>query len=105
MPVVIAITSLHGCVTAFKNVGFTGGYSETQLDKNVFKVSLRGNRYSSRDRVSDFTLLRSAELALENGYKIIAIIDEGRYTSTSTYTTPTTSHTTGMFCFTRNGSF
>ena len=86
---------LQGCVTAYQKSGFSGGYSETQLDENVFIVSFRGNGYTGRERVADFTLLRSAELALENGYKYFAIINANSYTSHSTYTTPTTSYTTG----------
>lgn len=86
---------LQGCATAYQESGISGGYSETQLDENVFNVSFRGNGYTGSDRVADFTLLRSAELALENGYRYFAIIDANSYTSHSTYTTPTTSYTTG----------
>jgi hypothetical protein len=86
---------LQGCATSYQKTGFSGGYSETQLDENVFTVSFRGNGYTGRERVADFTLLRSAELTLEKGYQYFAIIDENSYTSNSTYTTPTTSHTTG----------
>lgn len=94
---VIAIVAflVQGCATGYHSSGFSGGYSETQLDENVFKISFRGNGYTGRERVADFTLLRSAELALENGYKYFVIIDANSYTSNSTYTTPTTSHTTG----------
>ncbi len=93
--ILLVVLFFQGCATAYKSVGFTGGYSETQLDKNVFKVSFRGNGYTRRERVSDFTLLRSAELTLENGYKYFVIIDENSHVSHSSYTTPTTSHTTG----------
>ena len=86
---------LQGCATSYQKNSFTGGYSETQLDKNVFNVSFRGNGYTGRERVADFTLLRSAELTLENGFQYFAIIDANSYTSNSTYTTPTTSQTTG----------
>lgn len=85
---------MQGCATGYKSNGFTGGYSETQLDENVFKVSFRGNGYTRRERAEDFTLLRSAELALENGYKYFVIIDSSSHTRNSTYTTPVTSHTT-----------
>ena len=85
---------LYGCATPYQTTGFRGGFSETQLDKNVFKVSFNGNGYTSRERTSDFVLLRSAELALENGYEYFAIIDERSDTSYSTYTTPTQTHTT-----------
>lgn len=86
---------IQSCSTPYKGSGFRGGYSETQLDENVFKVSFRGNGYTGRERVSAFTLLRCAELALENGYKYFVIIDANSYTSNSIYTTPTTFNTTG----------
>jgi len=99
MKYLIAITILalilQGCATSYQKTGFTGGYSETQLDENVFSVSFRGNCYTGRERVADFTLLRSAELTLENGFQYFSIIDANSYTSNSTYTTPTTSQTTG----------
>ncbi len=93
--IIISIVALfiQGCATAYQCSGFSGGYSETQLDENVFKVSFRGNGYTGRERVSDFTLLRSAELALDNGYKYFVIIDADSYTSNVTYTAPTTYNT------------
>jgi len=85
---------LSGCATSYQGDGFTGGYSETQLDENVFNVSFRGNEFTRRDRVADFTLLRSAELTLENGFNYFVVIDANSYTTTSTHTTPTTTNTT-----------
>jgi hypothetical protein len=94
--ILIALVVLfQGCATAYQESGLTGGYSETQLDRNVFNVSFKGNGFTSRKRVADFTLLRSAELTLENGYKYFAIIDADSHTSHSSYTTPTRSHTIG----------
>lgn len=94
---ILVLASLQGCATAYKSNGFSGGYSETQIDENVYKVTFRGNGYTSRERASDFTLLRSAELTLQGGYKYFAVIDANSYTSNSTYTTPTTSNTTASF--------
>ena len=90
----LVMAFLQGCATTYQGSGFSGGYSETQLDENVFKVTFRGNGYTSRERASDFALLRSAELTLQSGYKYFAVIDANSYTSNSTYTTPTTSNTT-----------
>lgn len=86
---------IMGCATAYQKSGFRGGYSETQLDENVFNISFTGNGYTTRERVTDFTLLRSAELTLENGYIYFAVVDTNSYTENSTYTTPTRSYTTG----------
>lgn len=90
-----AVVLIQGCATPYKSSGFRGGFSETRLDENVFKVSFRGNGYTGSERASDFALLRCAELTLEKGYGYFIIIDGNSYTSQSTYTTPTTTHTTG----------
>ena len=96
---------LQGCETAYQSYGFAGGYSETQLDTNVFKVAFRGNGYTGSERASDFTLLRCAELALQNGYKYFVVIDANSYTSNSTYTTPTTYNTTANVYGTGNYAY
>jgi len=93
----IAIVSiaLLGCATPYQRIGLTGGYSETQLGDNVFHVSFRGNGYTSYERASDFALLRSAELALEHGFRYFVIVESQKRTKIVTHTTPSTSYTTG----------
>jgi type II secretory pathway pseudopilin PulG len=89
LPILILFSVLlSGCATNYQSNSFTGGYSETQLDENVFKVAFRGNGYTGRERVADFTLLRSAVLAMQSGYKYFVIVDANSYTSNSTYTSP-----------------
>lgn len=101
----LVLVFFQGCATSYQKDGLTGGYSETQLDENVFKVSFRGNGYTRRDRVADFTLLRSAELALENGFNFFVIIDSNSYTSTSAHTTPTRTNTTANVYGTGNYAY
>ncbi len=93
--VIIAAAMLSGCATTYQKQSFTGGYSETQLGENIFQVSFKGNRYTSRERVSDFTLLRSAEIAIENGFRYFVVVDSEKYSKIGTLTTPTISQTTG----------
>lgn len=92
---IMAIVFLVGCATAYQQQGLTGGFSETQLDDNVWRVSFKGNAYTSRDRAADFTLLRSAELALDNGYYYFVIVDSEKYSKNSSFTTPTQVNTYG----------
>jgi len=82
-----------GCATKYQSQGFTGGYEETQLSKNVFTVSFKGNGYTSSTRAKDFTLLRSAEVTLENGFKFFSIISAD--SSMSYMTTSSQYKTTG----------
>lgn len=85
---------LSGCATAYQPQGLSGGYSETQLGENIFQVSFRGNGYTRGERASDFALLRSAEIATENGFRYFIVVESGTDSSLSTYTTPRQSYTT-----------
>lgn len=89
--IVLLSLLMSACATPYQSQGFTGGFSETQLDENVFQVTFRGNGYTSRERTADFTLLRSAELALERGFAYFVVVDSQQYSRVGTYTTP--SHT------------
>ena len=86
---------LMGCATGYQKRGFTGGYKETKIQDDIFKVDFAANAYSSRGRTQDFCLLRCAELALENDYQYFIIIDADSSTKTGVYTTPTTATSQG----------
>lgn len=89
------VVLLSSCATTYQPQGFSGGFTETQLDTNVFRVSFRGNGYTSSDRAADFALMRSAELALKNGFTHFVIIDGRSGSSVSSFTTPVQSTTVG----------
>lgn len=89
----LMLAVLSGCATAYQPQSMSGGFSSTQLDTNVFQVTFKGNGYTDRDKANDFALLRSAELALENGYKYFVIVDAQQYSKDSTHTTPTRART------------
>jgi hypothetical protein len=94
LAILVVVLILNACATSYQTTGLTGGYSESQLDENIFRVSFKGNGYTSPEKAADFTLLRSAELALEHGFHFFSIIDSDSYSKEATYTTPTTSTTT-----------
>jgi hypothetical protein len=91
---------LTACATSYQSNGLMGGYSEKQLKENVFEVKFGGNGLTTRQRATDFALLRSAELTLEKGYNYFVIIDSQRVLRVTkesvdmsrTGTTPTTYH-------------
>ena len=91
----IILVLCSGCATPYMSEGFMGSFKSTQIQDGMFRVNFRGNAYSHTDRVEDFALLRSAELALENGYKYFVIMGENQETSTVGVTTPVTANTTG----------
>ena len=94
--VVLAVL-MFGCATSYQSKGLMGGYSETQLAPDTFKVSFGGNGYTSGERAQDFTLLRAAELTLQNGYNYFVVINESNTKSISTHTTGGYASTSGRF--------
>lgn len=85
---------LSGCATGYKQSGITGGYSETQLSENAFRVAFNGNGYANRERVFDFALLRAAEVAIQHGFRYFVVVDSANDSSLSTYTAPSQTYST-----------
>lgn len=85
----VSVLLIAACATGYHGKGFSGGFSETQLAPNAWNVRFGGNAYTSGERAADFTLLRAAELMLENGYSYFIITDSGSSVETGSYTTPT----------------
>lgn len=93
--VIFGAIFLFGCATSYQKMGFSGGFDETQLAENVWKVHFAGNGYTGRNRAEEMTLLRSADLTMQNGYRFFVLASSNSASDYSTYTTPSTSTTTG----------
>lgn len=75
--------ALAGCAgqgsTPYQPVGasaVSGGYSDTRLAEDRFRVAFAGNRLTSRAQVEAFLLRRAAELSLQQGYDWFVIVDK-----------------------------
>lgn len=90
----LSLIGLTACATAYKPSGFAGGFEETALAPNVYRVSFDGNGYTSSTRAEELALLRSADLTLQKGFKFFGLADSNLENSISTHTTPVTSTTT-----------
>lgn len=90
-----ALGLLCGCATGYNHSGLFGGFSDTQLAPDVFRVTFKGNGYTSRERTADFALLRAAELCQTNGFPFFAVVTGQSGGTASSYTTPSTAYTTG----------
>jgi hypothetical protein len=84
-----------GCATSYHSSSYTGGYSDTQLAPDIFRVVFRGNAYAHAERVQDFALLRASELVLQHGFGYFATIDENNSSVPVVINTPGQSYTTG----------
>jgi hypothetical protein len=94
----IALASaIFGCASSYQPSGssITGGFKETRLGPDVFRVTFSGNGYTPADRVQDFAMLRAAELTLANGAPFFVVMSTADRSRTETHVTPGTSHTTG----------
>jgi hypothetical protein len=69
----VAVLLLSGCATPYQERGYLGGYKETRLKQNVFRVSFKGNSFTDKRKASDFALLRCAEVTLEKGFRFFVI--------------------------------
>lgn len=90
--------TLIGCATEYGKKGFiAGGYDETQLAPDMFSVTFSGNDSTEMQRVVDFALLRSAEIALEQGYPYFEVVGSRQWTETNTLSTPGVSSSAGTY--------
>jgi hypothetical protein len=79
----MAAISLSACVTATPYQPLTpsavqsGGYSETKLETDRWRVTFTGNSLTPRDRVENYLLYRAAELTLAQGKDWFMMADRG----------------------------
>ena len=87
--IVACIAIVSGCATSYQPTSFfPGGFTETQLDTNVFRVTFRGNGDTKSERVEDLVLLRSAKLGIKNNFTHFAIVDANAKQTYSTVNIP-----------------
>ena len=91
----VLIISLTGCMDQYqkKEYSWGAGHSETQLDNNIFRVTYTGDEFTSEEAAIDFSLLRCAELTIENGYNYFSIMEKNSSVKTEVYSVPATYQT------------
>jgi hypothetical protein len=65
-----------GCSTSYHQLSMSGGYTETELADDQFRVVFRGSGYSRYEQANDFAMLRACELTLERGFKYFELTEE-----------------------------
>jgi hypothetical protein len=64
----VVLVALAGCSSIYHAENANGGYSDTRVDVNVFRVTFKGKPGLVQAQTNDMALLRGAELALRNGF-------------------------------------
>jgi len=70
LPLVIALSAalLGGCATEYQSSGLSGGYTEKNIEGDIYRVVFGGNGYATRETVQTYWLYRCASLAQEKGF-------------------------------------
>lgn len=81
----VALLNAGGCATGYQKAtafSITGGFRETDLGRNVHRVSFSANGYTTAETAQCFWLYRCAELTLEKGFDGFEILSDIRLTRT-----------------------
>lgn len=99
------LVALTGCsATSYQPLKGGGGYSETQLSEDIYKVNFKGNGYTSAEQASDFSLLRCAELSIANNFKYFySLSEQTQMDSQSFYVPATTYNYSSGYSYTSGG--
>lgn len=98
--IILLCLGLIGCATTYRkyrNFPNYDGYYHLKLQDDIFKVSFAGNQFTASSDVNNYALLRSAEVALQNGYKYFLILEKEAGNRVQTFTMPESysAYTTG----------
>ena len=66
----------------------SGGYSESRLEPNRWRVNFVGNTMTSRETVEGYLLYRAAELTLQSGDDWFEMVDRNTARNARTYVEP-----------------
>lgn len=90
---ICGLSILSGCATSYKQETLTGGFSETELSPNYFRIAFKGNGFTSSEKVSDYALLRASELMIQRNCKNFQILSNNQRIKSEYLVSPQTSTT------------
>jgi hypothetical protein len=91
---VIATFWLAGCATSYQPRGISGGYSDTRLGDNIFKISFEGNGYTGSGEADDMALMRASEVTIKNGFEYFYILSSSSRSNNFSFVMPSVATTT-----------
>ena len=91
--IITGVLVLAACQTPYQEPGFTGGVTAAPITNNVYRISARGNAYTSATTIQDYVLLKAAEMTLQAGGTHFLIMGNTDATSRSIQQTSGTMQT------------
>ena len=67
--------------------GLFGGFDETPLAQDAYRINASGNAYTSRAKTNAIAMVRAAELAREKGYEKFLILSFDEWSKVNTFVT------------------
>src|SRR5262245_16082424 len=90
----VVCVALAACSTPYQEMGFAGGVSAQQLTEDTYRIVARGNGYTDRTAIQDYTVLKAAETTKKAGGTHFAIISANDASRTHTVVDPGSAQTT-----------
>lgn len=104
--IILAMIALSGCATGYKPQGFmSGGFEETELEPGHFRVTFKGNDSTSKERATDFALLRASDLMMEKGCSAFKVLNQTDNSRSSALYLPQTQTTNASATIMGNSAF
>jgi hypothetical protein len=91
---ILLAATLCGCSTRYQSMGFTGGVAAEQMTADTFRISARGNGYTSTTTIQDYMMLKAAETTKQAGGSYFVIVSAADASRTGYMTTPGRAQTT-----------
>jgi hypothetical protein len=88
LAILAASAWMAGCSTYKPSTGAGPGFSEMQVDANVYRVSFRGDGATKTDQAEEMALLRCAEVMAEKGFPFFTIQSDQAFASAKNFTNP-----------------
>lgn len=86
--------ALAACSTPYQEMGFMGGVAAQQMTADTFRISARGNGYTGRTQVQDYTMLKAAETTKSAGGTHFRVVSAQDATKEGAFVIPGHANTT-----------
>jgi hypothetical protein len=81
----VTLAFFLGCATPYRPMKAAQGFADTQIAADEFRVTFQGNGQTKPEEVSDFALLRAAQLTLAHGFAYFTVEDVTNLSSARPY--------------------
>ena len=94
LALLLVIFFISGCVPkGYQKRDYSGyGYQDTKIQEDIYRVDFLGHEGTDPSTLKDYTLLRCAELSLQNGYKYFTILETQADTQVTVVPIPVAYH-------------